>query len=488
MIAGLLGPGAGPAAGGVSVSSAPSLFPGFRLHIHDYVVRCRDGPVNLEVHAHGGWRVAIGDHRFRRGNFRRVVPLSGGRAFRIVSRYRARAYRHHVRCLPDDFPTYSFTPYGQASPRFFSVDQGLNLPRDKRYTIIFDSHGVPVWWYHAPTLGPRVLRNGTVSQFDFRALKFQIRRLDGSLVRSLGNIGEGIINLHDLQRVGHGGYLVGSTVPQSHVDTSAYGGSSDATVRNVALQQVGPGGELLWDWRSQDHISLAETGRWWPFVTTLYNRGGYDILHWNSIEPDGGSVIASFRQLDAVYRLRKSTGDIVWKLGGTAAPESLEVKDDPRSHPLGGQHDARLLPDGTLTLFNNRTYLANHRPRVERFRINPKRETATLVRSITDPDVRSSHCCGSARRLPNRDWLIDWGGYRNNPIGGYTPKGKRTFLLRFESRSGYSYRAERVPATISARDLRDGMNAMYADAQMSQRAGFLSLGRLADWLIRVPKP
>ena len=54
------------------------------------------------------------------------------------------------------------------------------------------------------------------------------------------------------------------TVEQSHVDTSAYGGSSDATVDNAELQEVSPGGQLVWDWKSQDHIALAETGRWWP--------------------------------------------------------------------------------------------------------------------------------------------------------------------------------------------------------------------------------
>src|SRR5919204_1748467 len=155
-------------------------------------------------------------------------------------------------------------------------------------------------------------------------------------------------------------------------------------------------------------------------------------------------------------RPRPGTGDIAWKLGGTTTPDSLKVKDDPRSYPLGGQHDARLLGDGTLTLFNNRTFLDNHRPRVERFRINQTNGTARLLQSITDSGVDASGCCGSARRLPNRDWLIDWGGYENNPIGGYTPGGERTFLLRFKASAGYSYRAQPVPATISARDLREG--------------------------------
>ena len=68
-------------------------------------------------------------------------------------------------------------------------------------------------------------------------------------------------------------------------------------------------------------------------------------------------MIASFRNLDAVYKIKKSTGKIVWKLGGTRTPKSLTVKHDPHNYTLGAQHDARLLPDGTLTLFDNRTKL-----------------------------------------------------------------------------------------------------------------------------------
>src|SRR5439155_26871373 len=94
-----------------------------------------------------GWEAAIDSHPFRRGDFSEVVPLSSGRAFTVTARDvgRTRLYHYYVRCLPDDFPIYTYTQYGPVSPKYFSVD-----PRSSGYGIIFDDHGVPVWWDHTP--------------------------------------------------------------------------------------------------------------------------------------------------------------------------------------------------------------------------------------------------------------------------------------------------------------------------------------------------
>jgi hypothetical protein len=457
MIAGLHGAGAEAAPSARQVGfSAPSLFPKFRPRIHDYVVRCKDAPVRVQGRASGGWEAAIADPPFRKGDFSEVVPLSSGRAFTVTAREvgRSRLYRYHVRCLPNDFPKYTFTRYGPVSPRFFSASRDF-VPIDQQYAIIFDNHGVPIWWINAPAHGTRVLPGGNIlwNSHAGAVPRWEIHRLDGSLVRSLEAVGRRA-DAHDLQLLGNGDYLVGSKVARRHVDTSAYGGSSDATVLNTELQQVSPDGQLVWDWKSHNHISLAETGRFWPWA--IDHR--YDIEHWNSIEPAGNSVIASFRHLDAVYKIRKSTGEIAWKLGGTRTPRSLQVRNDPRNYTLGAQHDARLLSDGTLTVFDNRTNLPNKKPRAARFRIDAKEGTATLLQSISDPDVPTSYCCGSARRLANGHWLISWGS-NNNPIGGYKPNGKRTFLLRFASR--HSSRAQPVRAgVLTAEDLRRGMRAM----------------------------
>ena len=109
-----------------------------------------------------------------------------------------------------------------------------------------------------------MLPSGNVLWFDAPVpSRFEIHRLDGSFVRALKPVGHDADG-HDLQFLPNGDHLVSAHVLQSHVDTSAYGGSSDATVKNAELQEVSPSGQLVWDWKTQDHISLAETGRWWP--------------------------------------------------------------------------------------------------------------------------------------------------------------------------------------------------------------------------------
>jgi hypothetical protein len=433
--------------------SVPGLFPSYAPSVQDYVVRCRDKPVTVAAHAAAGWQVSIAGRPFRSGDFNQTVGLSSGRSFVVRARKGGAAplYSYHVRCLPNDFPAYSFTRYGPVSPKFFTVSR-----TDLGYGIVFDDHGVPIWWVRAGGFNIRVLPDGNLLWFNGPSFRYELHRLDGSLIRTLRPVGLGPDG-HDLRFLPNGNHLIAGRTQQDHVDASAFGKSSDGSVYSAELQEVTPSGQLAWDWKSQDHISLAETGRWWNEPPTA--KQPYDIVHWNAIEPAGqDAVIASFRNLDAVYKIRKSTGEIIWKLGGTSRPESLTTIGDFRSYTFGAQHDARLLPDGTLTVFDNRSQLPDPMPRAVRFRIDEQAKTATRVESITDPAVHSSECCGSARRLPNGDWLIDWGQAKDHPIGGYKPNGDRTFFLTFVTRS--SYRAQPVPSgVLTAADFRAAMNA-----------------------------
>jgi hypothetical protein len=341
---------------------------------------------------------------------------------------------------------------------------------NKGYAVIFNRYGVPMWWDRSgpQAIDAQVNSDGTVSWTTATgpALTgaFEIYRLDGSLVRKVNTVGGPTTDIHELRRLSNGNYLLAGQVIESHVDTSAFGGSSDADVMGFEVQEVTPGGQLVWKWESLDHIGLGETPQaYWNQVVNQPEP--YDIQHWNSLEPEGPNrLLMSFRNLDAVYEINRTTGNVVWKLGGTTTPKSLTVLNDPHaSYPLGSQHDARRLPDGTVTIHDNASMLPRG-PRAVRYQIDPVADTATLVETVTDPDAAASQCCGSARKLPSGDWLIGWGrtpvgGPINRFVGGYNSSGQRIFQL--ELPYGFFYRAFPVPSgRIKAQELRAGMNAM----------------------------
>ncbi len=463
------GPGAVAAqAAKPSFKTSPALHPDFKWWVHDYAVRCEDKAVTFRVKDPSGWRGQVGPRGARTGNFAVTRSMVAGKAV-VVSFYRigkpsARTY-FHVRCLPTEFPPYQFTRTAPGGPEFFAAQ--LN----KGYAVIFNRQGVPMWWDRSggQAIDAQVNSDDTVSWTTATgpALTggFEIHRLDGSLVREVNVVGSGLAtDIHDLRRLSNGNYLLGGQVIEHHVDTTAYGGSADADVIGFEIQEVTPGGQLVWKWDSLDHIGLAETPTvYWNQVVN--QPGPYDIQHWNSLEPEGKNrMLLSFRNLDAVYEINRTTGNVVWKLGGTTTPKSLTVLNDPHaSYPLGAQHDARRLPDGTITIHDNFSNQSQG-PRAVRYQIDAQAGTATMVESVTDPDAQASQCCGSARKLPSGDWLIGWGriptdGPLNRFIGGYNSSGQRIFQLQLPY--GFFYRAFPVPSgRITAQQLRKGMNAM----------------------------
>ena len=381
-----------------------------------------------------------------------------GRALAVVfHRPDHRYLRFHVRCLPSDFPEYHFTRTGAGGPGFFIVQM------NNHYAAIFDRHGVPVWWYKATGVpdNAELLPDGTlawapVDEASYQLGDYEIHRLDGSFVRVVKAVGGPVADIHELQLLPNGNYLLGAQVTKRHVDASEFGGSSDASVTGFQIQEVTPTGELAWKWNSLSHIGLDQTpASWWNQILTRPQP--YDIQHWNSVEPDGRFLLLSFRHLDAVYAINRNSGGIVWKLGGTTTPKSLKILNDPEgSYPLAGAHDARREADGTITIHDNFTGL-NKPPRAVRYRVDPQARTARLVQSISDPDAAASICCGSARRLPSSDWLVGWGGIPF--VGAYNSGGQRLFKLDLPG--SFSYRSFPVPPrALSAAQLRRGMNAM----------------------------
>ena len=384
------------------------------------------------------------------------MPLQAGQAFELTAIHYGNEQSYFVRCLPKDFSVWDYTRLAQPSHGLYVVAPTLGGPSGK-YVVIFDDHGVPVWWLKTSEVpfDAKILADGTVGWTE--ATYAQIRELDGTLLRTVQTVGVPF-DFHDLVVLPNGNILLVSYPVRKHVDLTAYGKGADETVYDSVVQEIDPEGKLVWSWNSKDHIGLEETGRWYSLPSPA-PPGITDLTHINAVEPVGDdSVLISLRHTDAVYRLDKATGEVVWKLGGTTRPESLEVLDDPEGeYPFGGQHDVRLQPDGTITVYDNRTQLSG-RPRAVRYEVDEADGTATLLEEVTDPEVASSFCCGSARRSADGSWLMSWGGVPL--VTEFDAGGDRTFKLSFGS-GPFSYRATPVAdGLVTIGQVRAGMNSM----------------------------
>jgi hypothetical protein len=312
-----------------------------------------------------------------------------------------------------------------------------------------------------------VLGNGDVAfsrtyvgdQFGWRPTQaYEERTLSGRLVRTIRTVGSPT-DIHDLRRLANGHYLAITYRERAHVDLTPYGGPADATVLDCQIQELTPAGRRVWHWNSRDHISLEETRAQGPIPLVKLADGTelYDPVHLNSVEPHGDEIVISMRSVAAVYGIDRKTGAVRWKLGGTERPESLAFVGDDLAN-FGGQHDARLQPDGSLTIYDNGTGRGRP-PRAVRYRLDRRAGTATLLEQITDPDVPLSRFAGSARRLPGGDWVVSWGGTPS--IGEYRPSGEQVFGLELPPEF-FSYRA--VPlarGSMKTSVLRRAMDAQY---------------------------
>ena len=458
------------AAASVKLTTEPKLKPSFKRYVGDFVSRCRPGePLRFRVEATDGEKVAVGGQAPRGGDFQTEISRPTGDQVTVRVIGDGRTTTHHVRCLPQDFPTYSVKRYRKPQAALYVLTP--IGPKTQGYVAIFDPRGVPVWWAYRSDYGPwdgKLLPNGNVlwgRQYNDRfgmnpEEAVEEHRLDGSLVRTLRTAGSPT-DMHDAILLANGNYLLDTYRRRCCVDLRKYGGPRGATVYDGEIQELAPDGRVVWRWNSRGHFKLSET-TWWPHIVKGQEKEapanrGYDLVHINSMEPDGDGIIVSARFIDAVFRIDRETGAVDWKLGGTKRGDSLKVLNDPHGDdPMSGNHDARLYDGSSVTVHDNATR-AKRPPRAVRYRIDPEKRTAKLVEDI-EPEFPFSGWGGSARKLPEGNWVVYWGG--NDRMSEIRPNHKKVLDLTFHGQR-WSYRAIPVPRgeqSLSA--IRRGMSAL----------------------------
>jgi hypothetical protein len=226
-------------------------------------------------------------------------------------------------------------------------------------------------------------------------------------------------------------------------DLSSIGGSKDGLAVQGIVQELDiETRELLFEWRSIDHVGLDESyGK--PGEDLGYP--GIDYFHINSIDVDhDDNLLVSARKTSAVYKIDRESGKILWRLGGKKS--DFEMGEGTR---FDFQHDARRLPDGTISIFDNgKTVFHKGLPKaVEESRViildpDERSMKATLVQEYTHPDGQYADAAGNAQVLPNGNVFVGWG--RALAISEFNREGDLLFDARMppENRTYRAFRFE----------------------------------------------
>ncbi len=475
-VAGLCALGAAQAAAaGPVIRLSPALDPAFSPTIHNYVTRCgTSGSVNVYTRA-AGTPVSVDGAAATLGISDTNVPLTSGQGFQITTGTGAALQSYEIRCLPSDFPVYSSQRFGAVQAAYYLVTPSVSYSGESTpYVAMFDTNGVPVWWYREPDGGiptdADLDPNGDLSWAVENTLQLyggpgqtrvEVHSLDGTLLNTLNTVGSPT-DIHEALPLANGDFLIDSYVPQTGVDLSSIGGTTDGQVLNATFQEIRPDGTVAYSWSAAGRLSPSESLAWWFIRTRYAGQTGlfWDWDHINSIQPYENGYLVSLRDTNAIYYINASTGDIVWKLGGTQTPQSLTILGDPdAAHDFGAQHDVRAWPDGTVSVHDNGGGQGRP-PRVVRYRIDAAAKTATLIETLTDPlNTTPSQTSGSDRLMPGGDWTVAWGG--TPYVDEITPSNQVVFRLTFAAPI-FTYRAVPIlPGQITDAQLQTAMDTMY---------------------------
>ena len=245
------------------------------------------------------------------------------------------------------------------------------------------------------------------------------------------------LDIHDLQVMEDGSYYVfGRDHITIDMSQFVHDGYTAAILIAHTIHHMDSDDNELWRWESFDHYDILDVDE----AIDLANHT-IDWTHCNSLEIDpDGNLIISTRNFNEITKINRQTGEIIWRLGGER--NQFQFINDNRG--FGRQHDARVLSNGNLALFDNGHFLIPQYSSYVEYEIDEQNFTATLVRRYARNGTIFSQTRGGVQELSNGNILISWDDIQNPLISEISPVDTTEYEVRYDNFS-HQYRAYKFP-------------------------------------------
>ena len=430
----------------LQVTGGGTMYPRFETDVHHYALPCtsRSNTLRVEAQAHHNstrltlLRADAADNHVAPHALDVSLVVNRNQDIAIRLSDTGGTLTYVVRCVPTAFPKISVLRAAQSG-----ASDGLLLvtpqwgSASNSYIALIDNYGVPR--FHellSPLAGPASGRPGHGwSGANFRRQPgdvFSLNRggyveLYDARLRYLKTVypqPPANLTSHDFLITDDGNYLfMGSLATTRDLCTATRcepGTEKFDYIIDAWIQEVTPAGDKVFEWNSWDHLKLTDC-----------RLGNFEYAHLNSLQLVEDEIVASFRYCSTVAGIDRSTGALVWKVGGTAPPRDdatdyLTIVDDSEGqNEFCEQHSATLTGSGTLLLYDNGTRCKGPRKQATPFSrvveydlvITDTRKEAVFKRQYLMPSGHGySLAMGSVAELPNGNWLIAWGHLVNASV------------------------------------------------------------------------
>jgi hypothetical protein len=308
------------------------------------------------------------------------------------------------------------------------------------YLLTIDNAAAPIYYRPATTqiLDFRMQPNGMRTYFDYNGSVFYVINAANEIVDSIRCSNGYLTDGHELLLLPNGHWLLLGFDPQPvDMSTIVAGGKTTATVLGAVIQELDAEKNVVFEWRSFDFIPITDA------THEVLTAAAIDYVHPNGLEVDtDGNILLSSRHLDEITKISRSTGEIIWRLGGKNNQFTFVNDTIGFSH----QHSIRRIANGNVILFDNGNFHTVKNSRAIEYRLDEQNKTATLVWQYRHTPNLYSSAMGSVQRLPNGNTLIGWGSL---PRVTEVDSAGTTRLEMLLPTNLISYRAFRFPGPSS---------------------------------------
>jgi len=337
--------------------------------------------------------------------------------------------------LPPEFPHITASVFGTPTPgRLFLSSLTLTHPLDPSFLMILENDGTPYFQRKLSSQGLdfKMQSNGRLTYFDRDAVCFLALNALYAVVDTF-RCGNGYAtDGHDLVLLPNGHALLMSYDPELVDLTPTKTGPATGFAIGLIIQELDQAKNVVFQWRSWDHFQISDQ------VGHASIMGAIDYVHGNSLDVDpDGNIILSSRHMDEVTKISRTTGEILWRLGGKN--NQFTFLNDP--FRFSHQHAVKRLPNGHLVLFDNGDLRLPLFSRAVEYALDESLKTATLVWQYRLIPDAFGPAFGYVQRFPNGNTLIGWGA-TTPTLTEVAPDGSIVSELTFDPGTA-SYRAFR---------------------------------------------